>query len=123
MTATRLSEAVRLGPKVEALVLRGSEPTDLSCVNIMCEKVGEPCVCKLARCVSRLPNLIRLEIPDHKLGFLPEAIGELTSLQYIDVSGTWSPETIATLHCPLTCANRTRERPAGPGRARSPHDT
>jgi len=86
-TATRLSQVKpEAGAQLEALVLRGDEKSDLMCVNMMCEHVGGPCACKLARTLSRVPNLRRLEIPGHGLEFLPEALAELTKLEHLDVS-------------------------------------
>ena len=88
--ATSLGEATRSGASCVKLVLKpdpSGGPTDLTCMNIMCEQVGGPCVCKLARALSRLPRLERLDVSGHKLGVLPDTIGELESLTHLDVSG------------------------------------
>ena len=79
-TATRLSQVRTDGELLEALVLRGDEKSDLMCVNMMCEHVGGPCACKLARTISRVPNLRRLEIPGHGLEFLPDVLDELSEV-------------------------------------------
>ena len=80
-TATRLSQVRADGELLEALVLRGDEKSDLMCVNMMCEHVGGPCACKLARTISRVPNLRRLEIPGHGLEFLPDVLDELAEVR------------------------------------------
>eukprot|EP00614_Pseudopedinella_elastica_P029842 CAMPEP_0172624308 /NCGR_PEP_ID=MMETSP1068-20121228/135394_1 /TAXON_ID=35684 /ORGANISM="Pseudopedinella elastica, Strain CCMP716" /LENGTH=131 /DNA_ID=CAMNT_0013433201 /DNA_START=327 /DNA_END=722 /DNA_ORIENTATION=- len=54
---------------------------------MMCEHVGGPCICKLARCLSKTPNLKRLDISGNKLGALPETLGDLSELTHLDVSG------------------------------------
>mmetsp|Transcript_77583 Transcript_77583/g.151864 ORF Transcript_77583/g.151864 Transcript_77583/m.151864 type:complete len:178 (-) Transcript_77583:194-727(-) len=65
-----------------------SDSSDLSCVNMMCENVGEACICKLARCLSRCPNLRYLDLAGNNLGALPEeGIASLEKLEYLDVSG------------------------------------
>ena len=66
------------------------ETSDLICVNMMCEHVGAPCICKLARCLTRCPNLKSLDLAGNKLGSLPESIAELQALTHLDVSGLWS---------------------------------
>jgi Leucine-rich repeat (LRR) protein len=89
-TATRLSEATSLGSKCKELVLRpgkAGEPTDLTCVNMMCEHVGGPCACKLAKALASVPNLERLDLAGHQLGTLPDAVKDLQKLTYLNVSG------------------------------------
>ena len=88
--ATSLGQATRAGAECVELVLRpdpAGGPTDLTCMNIMCEHVGGACVCRLARALSRLPCLERLDIAGHRLGMLPDNIGELPNLTHLDVSG------------------------------------
>ena len=95
-TATSLSQATREPSSFDALVLtpedectttgRATPSSDLTCMNIMCEYVGRPCVCKLASCLSRLPHLQRLEIAGHGLHALPDTIRSLENLTYLDVS-------------------------------------
>ena len=53
----------------------------------MCEHVGSACICKLARALSRLPHLKRLDLAGNDLGALPDAVGDLRHLQYLDISG------------------------------------
>jgi Leucine-rich repeat (LRR) protein len=57
------------------------------CVNMMCEKVGQPCVCKLAKFVSKLPKLKRLDVAGNHLKQLPDSIWDLAELEHLDVSG------------------------------------
>ncbi|EEH51974.1 uncharacterized protein MICPUCDRAFT_53415 [Micromonas pusilla CCMP1545] len=48
--ARSLIEANR-SPTMKTLDLRGS--ADLLCVNMMCEKVGEACICRLSRVLEK----------------------------------------------------------------------
>lgn len=54
MIARSIREASAL-KHVRSLLLRRSE--DLVCRNMLCEKVGEPCVCRLDLVLSRIPQL------------------------------------------------------------------
>jgi Leucine-rich repeat (LRR) protein len=55
----------------------------------MCEHVGEACICKLAKCLSRCPNITHLDLSGNNLGVLPEeGIASLKKLEYLDVSGS-----------------------------------
>jgi len=54
-----LVEANR-SPAMKALDLRGS--ADLLCVNMMCDKVGEACICRLSRQgLTLVPFSVQLE--------------------------------------------------------------
>ena len=80
-----LAEATRHGKKCETLKLSKSE--DLICKNIMCEKLGEPCICRLARCLSFTPNVVDIDLSDNGLTNLPDTIYSLQKLQKIDLKG------------------------------------
>ncbi len=71
---------------VETLDLTKSK--DLLCKNMMCEKLGNACVCKLARFVQQtdFPNLHTLILKNNRLDVLPDAIFEcLPKLKLLDV--------------------------------------
>ncbi|DBA81141.1 TPA: hypothetical protein ACH3X2_007108 [Trebouxia sp. C0005] len=83
-TATSLGQAVRQADTVDVLDLQ--ESADLLCVNLMCEKVGDPCICRLSRVLEKLHHLTRLNLANNQLISLPESIGQLEQLQYLDLS-------------------------------------
>lgn len=84
-----LAEATRMASKLEALELKASP--DLICSNLMCEKVGEPCVCRLALLLWRAPNLVALDLSDNRLKELPDNLWSLSRLESLDVSGNGLP--------------------------------
>jgi len=84
LVATSLSEATRAGKRLRELALRSS--ADLKCVNLMCEKVGEPCICRLARVLSLTPDLERLDLAKNGLTALPEEVFKLRNLRDLDLS-------------------------------------
>lgn len=83
-TAVSLGQAVRHADTVETLNLERSP--DLLCVNLMCERVGDPCICRLSRVLEKLHHLEGLNLSGNKLTSLPESIGQLERLQYLDLS-------------------------------------
>lgn len=83
-TAVSLGQAVRHADSVETLNLEHSP--DLLCVNLMCEKVGDPCICRLSRVLEKLRHLKGLNLSGNKLTSLPESISQLERLQYLDLS-------------------------------------
>ncbi|OQR94779.1 hypothetical protein ACHHYP_00922 [Achlya hypogyna] len=85
MIAKSLREAATHTTAVRKLLLRKSE--DLVCRNLMCERVGEACVCKLSLVLERLPELTHLDVSGNKLGALPPAVAALRNLTELDVSG------------------------------------
>ena len=78
--ATSLAQAAR--ERLPGLRLRGS--TDLICNNMMCEKVGETCLCKLSMVLQRMHHLRHLDLRDNNLDRLPE-VWMLPSLETLDV--------------------------------------
>eukprot|EP00271_Cylindrocystis_brebissonii_P002082 TRINITY_DN12432_c0_g2_i1.p1 TRINITY_DN12432_c0_g2~~TRINITY_DN12432_c0_g2_i1.p1 ORF type:complete len:133 (+),score=19.93 TRINITY_DN12432_c0_g2_i1:45-443(+) len=88
--AASIADAVRQAALIEELHLSASN--DLICHNIICEEVGNPCLCRLAALLSRLPNLRVLDlsgnrtlnVEDNLLTELPPELRELPLLQRLD---------------------------------------
>jgi Leucine-rich repeat (LRR) protein len=105
LMANRLYQVVRTlleanrSPSMKALDLRNS--SDLQCVNMMCEKVGEACVCRLGRVLEKNGQELRsLCLADNKLTQLPAIVFELPHLQVLDLSGNALeeiPESVVNL--------------------------
>lgn len=59
---------------------------ELTCTNIICEKVGDPCICRLSHALERLKNLVSLNLSGNRLTALPTSIGSLNCLEILDAS-------------------------------------
>lgn len=71
---------------MQALDLSRSQ--DLLCHNLVCEKVGQPCICRLAQVLERHAGSLRwLSLSGNALEQLPEALTGLPCLRYLDLSG------------------------------------
>lgn len=55
-------------------------------MNLMCEKVGDPCICRLSRVLSLTPDLERLDLAKNGLTTLPEEVFKLRNLRNLDLS-------------------------------------
>ena len=76
--------AITAGDDVRVLNLAGSE--DIKCSNLMCERIGGPCVCRLARYIEQhagvLQHTVReLDLSDNALPAFPESVLKLQSLR------------------------------------------
>ncbi|KAK9838366.1 hypothetical protein WJX81_007508 [Elliptochloris bilobata] len=81
---TSVADAVRTRD-LQALDLSCSQ--DLLCRNLVCEKVGEPCICRLASVLERhAGTLTWLSLSGNGLEALPDALTALRSLRYLDLS-------------------------------------
>jgi len=80
------SAALASSNEVRSLDLSTSE--DLKCKNIMCEKIDEVCVCKLARFLVQnpFPNLESLNLSGNSVEVLPEPIFDVQSLTELNLS-------------------------------------
>ena len=94
-SASSLGQAVRTARTVESLDLQQSP--DLLCVNLMCEKVGDPCICRLSGVLERLPQLKHLNLSHNQLTSIPESIGRLSQLVSLDLSNNKLTELPSSL--------------------------
>jgi len=97
MAATTLTQVVKLGGKVTSLSLKASK--DLVCINLMCEKVTEACICRLERTLQKVDPalLISVDVSDNQLHELPPSFRLLTALEKVDISGNHFDEIPAVL--------------------------
>ncbi len=72
--------------KVSKLDLSNSD--DLVCKNIMCEKLGDPCVCKLARFLAQtqFPKLEGLSLDSNKLTTIPDPVFQIKTLKSLSLN-------------------------------------
>lgn len=78
-----------------------SRSADLVCHNIVCEKVGSPCICRLSHVLESLSSLKWLSLARNDLPSLPDSLCRLKELEFLDVSGnslSVLPDSIAGLH-------------------------
>ena len=60
--------------------------SDLVCTNIICEKVGDPCICRLSHALERLKDVVSLNLSGNRLTALPASIGSLKHLEVLNAS-------------------------------------
>ena len=70
---------------LQALNLSASD--DLLCKNLMCEHVGDPCICRLSAVLDKLPSLEHLDLSNNNLSALPEVLSRLPKLITLDLRG------------------------------------
>ena len=84
--ARSLAEAFTHRSTAHALLL--SRSPDLRCVNIMCEKVGRGCGCRLALSLERMTVLTHLDVSHAGLDAVPDAVwGLAPRLQSLNLAG------------------------------------
>ncbi|KAG7395634.1 hypothetical protein PHYBOEH_003391 [Phytophthora boehmeriae] len=81
--ATSLRDIARSGALVRELQL--SKSGDLICRQLMCEHVGDACVCRLALALERVPRLQQLILANNQLRALPDAVFALSFLSHLDL--------------------------------------
>lgn len=59
---------------------------DLQCRNLMCERVGECCVCRLSLTLDRTPFLKVLDLSNNQLDRLPDNLWTLKHLEELNLS-------------------------------------
>ncbi|GAQ91194.1 hypothetical protein KFL_007410040 [Klebsormidium nitens] len=80
-----LAEAARRPKDVEVLDLNASP--ELLCHNLLCEKVGDPCICRISVVLEKLTKLRSLNLANNRLVSLPPSIWDLETLEELDLSG------------------------------------
>ena len=87
MSARSLAEVLLMKGKVKELILRSSQ--DLICNNVFCEKVTLPCICRLERVLDKIDvqELVKLDLSDNRMDFLPPSLGKMTELRELNLSG------------------------------------
>lgn len=74
--ATSLAEAVRKRSTLRVLDLTAA--ADLVCQNMMCEKLGDPCICRVSVALQKLQGLQHLCLAKNRLLSAPEVISQST---------------------------------------------
>jgi len=69
---------------VKFLCLRRSP--DLKCANLLCTKVGEPCICRLGVVLQKLVSVKALSLSENDLTEIPSSLWELHQLHFLDLS-------------------------------------
>jgi Leucine-rich repeat (LRR) protein len=72
---------------LKSILLRSSQ--DLICSNLFCEKLGEPCICRLERALSKdgLSTTVQeLDLHGNNLKDLPPSLYKLSELRVLNLS-------------------------------------
>ena len=72
---------------LKSILLSSSQ--DLICSNLFCEKLGEPCICRLERALSKegLSTTVQeLDLNGNNLKDLPPSLYKLSGLRVLDLS-------------------------------------
>ena len=83
--ARSLGELVRLRTQVTHVLLSAS--ADLVCNNLFCEKVTQPCLCRLERALeSSDPSRVEvLDLSGNRLEALPPSVARMVGLKVLDL--------------------------------------
>lgn len=84
-TARSLAEAFKFRATATSLSMP-SHP-DLRCMNLMCEKMGGACACRLALSLERMAALECVDISGNNFTVLPDSLATLPKLKRLNVSG------------------------------------
>jgi len=101
----RLATASTARPTTDAVALDLSTTKALTCHNMMCEHVGEPCGCRIAAFLERrrFPRLETLSLRGAGLRAVPDAVLRLPRLRELDLSSNllleMLPGDLAALEC------------------------
>ena len=93
-----LMTAITEQKRLRGIILNAS--ADLICNNLMCEKVTEPCICKLERVLQHVDtdNIEIMDLSNNNLKDLPPSMHNFTNLKQLNVSGNLlSADNIKTL--------------------------
>jgi hypothetical protein len=64
-----------------------SSSKDLACVNLMCERIGQGCACRLALSLDRMPLVHTVDVRGNKLPVLPDSVWTRPQLVTLVASG------------------------------------
>lgn len=72
--------------EVKSLILSSSE--DLICKNLFCEKVTEPCICRIERVLSKINNktIESIDLSNNKLESLPPSLANMINLKVLNLN-------------------------------------
>ena len=70
----------------EVVELNLSASDDLTCLNVMCSKLGEPCLCRASVVLGKFKNLEKLDISRNRLTALPESLDQLERLKSLNIA-------------------------------------
>lgn len=59
---------------------------DLQCRNLLCEKVGGPCICRLSHVLESLKDVRELNLAGNRLTYLPDSVWRLEHLTSLDLA-------------------------------------
>lgn len=82
----KCKQSVTSKPCLGLQVLNLHKSQDLLCHNLLCEKVGEACICRLSATLERLPALEELVLSSNQLTALPTSVWQLSNLKCLDIS-------------------------------------
>lgn len=87
MILRTLAEVVSSRQPVVSLVLKSSK--DLICTNLFCERVSEPCVCRLDKILKmkKLTEVKSLDLSHNSLDQLPPSLSSLEQVEELNISG------------------------------------
>lgn len=70
---------------VQTLILSASR--DIQCSNLMCEHVGNPCLCRLSLALERVSSSLEtLDLSRNHLTSFPQSLWQLDHLQHLNLS-------------------------------------